>query len=158
MNETNTEDFSMIEMCCHYDLVRRNVYESTVKYEEYRCFKTKEGNVYPISLTAELTLEEMKVLSKTIDNCILGITANKERCKDLLESSVGIVTALCPYIGYKKCAALAKKSLNTGISIKELILSEKLLSPESLDEILDPVSMTEVISYDSKNMLNSKAV
>ena len=93
-----------------------------------------------------------------VDNCILGITANKERCKDLLESSVGIVTALCPYIGYKKCAALAKKSLNTGISIKELILSEKLLSPESLDEILDPVSMTEVISYDSKNMLNSKAV
>ena len=73
MNETNTEDFSMIEMCCHYDLVRRNVYESTVKYEEYRCFKTKEGNVYPISLTAELTLEEMIVLSKTIDNCILGI-------------------------------------------------------------------------------------
>lgn len=93
-----------------------------------------------------------------VDNCILGITANKERCKDLLESSVGIVTALCPYIGYKKSAALAKKSLNTGISIKELILSEKLLSPESLDEILDPVSMTEVISYDSKNMLNSKAV
>lgn len=93
-----------------------------------------------------------------VDNCILGITANKERCKDLLESSVGIVTALCPYIGYKKSAALAKKSLNTGISIKELILSEKLLSPQSLDEILDPVSMTEVISYDSKNMLNIKAV
>ena len=78
-----------------------------------------------------------------VKNCINGITANKERCTELLESSVGISTALCPYIGYKKSAALAKKSLKTGIPLKELVLSEKLLSKAELDEILDPMAMTD---------------
>lgn len=77
-----------------------------------------------------------------IDNCISGITANEDRCKDLLESSVGISTALCPYIGYKQSAALAKKALKTGIPLRELVLSEKLLSKEELDIILDPMAMT----------------
>ena len=47
------------------------------------------------------------------DNCIIGITANEERCQKLLDASVGITTALCPYIGYKKAASLAKESLHT---------------------------------------------
>lgn len=79
-----------------------------------------------------------------VDNCISGITANKERCEELVNSSVGIVTALCPYIGYKKSADIAKKVLKTGIPVKELIVSEGILSPEELEKILDPMTMTEI--------------
>ncbi|MDF2803684.1 MAG: ansB1, partial [Anaerocolumna sp.] len=58
------------------------------------------------------------------DNCILGITANQDRCNELLNSSVGISTALCPYIGYQKAASLAKKSLENNIPLKELVILE----------------------------------
>ena len=59
-----------------------------------------------------------------VDNCVSGITANKERCKQLVENSVGIVTALSPHIGYAKAASLAKEALKTGISIRELTLKD----------------------------------
>lgn len=106
------------------------------------------------------SIETLGNAAKTlVDNCITGITANRERCKTLLENSVGIITALCPYIGYKKSAALAKKSLSTGIDIKDLIISENILSPETIDEILDPILMTEVSLYtEEKNGQVSKAV
>jgi aspartate ammonia-lyase len=78
------------------------------------------------------------------DNCIIGITANKERCEELLNSSVGIVTALCPYIGYKKSAEIAKKALKTGMTVKEIILKEGVLTSKELEKILDPISMTGV--------------
>ncbi|WP_315073764.1 aspartate ammonia-lyase [uncultured Clostridium sp.] len=87
-----------------------------------------------------------------IDNCVLGITANEARCKELLDSSIGIVTALCPYIGYKKSADIAKKALKTGHSIKELVLKEEILTADELEKILDPASMTEINSS-----LNSKS-
>ncbi|MNM85384.1 Aspartate ammonia-lyase [compost metagenome] len=87
----------------------------------------------------------MRNATKTfVDNCILGITANKERCAQLVNDSVGIVTVLCPYIGYKKSADIAKEALKTGISVKEIILREGILSIRELNEILDPVSMTEI--------------
>lgn len=89
-----------------------------------------------------------------IDNCILGITANKERCTDLLNNSVGIITALCPYIGYKKSAELAKKSLKSGISITDLVLSENLLPQKMLSKILNPLSMTQVSLHTEENDIN----
>jgi Aspartate ammonia-lyase len=79
-----------------------------------------------------------------IDNCISGITANKERCEELVNNSVGIVTALCPYIGYKKASEIAKEALKTGISIKEIVLTKGILTPKQLKEVLNPFSMTEV--------------
>ena len=83
-----------------------------------------------------------------VDNCISGITANEDRCKQLLNNSIGIVTALCPYIGYKKSADISKKSLKSGIAIKELVLIEGLLTLEELEKILDPFSMTQ-LNYSS---------
>lgn len=83
------------------------------------------------------------------DNCIVGITANEQHCMDLLESSVGISTALCPYIGYQKAAALAKLSLKTGISLRELVLKEQLLTAEELEIILNPISMTQPHVYEA---------
>lgn len=87
------------------------------------------------------TLKEAAVtLTK---HCITGITANKEQCEEYIEKSVGISTALCPYIGYAKSAEIAKKSLKTGISVKDLVLQEGLLKEEELKEILKPEKMTQ---------------
>lgn len=75
-------------------------------------------------------------------NCIEGIVSNKEHCENLLYNSVGIVTALCPIIGYKKSAELAKRALKENKRVKDLILEEGLLSEEMLDKVLDPYAMT----------------
>ncbi len=78
-----------------------------------------------------------------VDNCVAGITANRDRCRSLVENSVGIITAICPHVGYQKAAEIAKKAMKTGESVRSLILQEKLLTDEELDEILEPVHMTE---------------
>ena len=83
------------------------------------------------------------VIKSFIDNCVKGIVANKERCEELLNSSVGMVTALCPYIGYKKAAQIAKEALKTNQTVKSLVLKYELLSEEKLNKILDPESMTD---------------
>ncbi len=81
-------------------------------------------------------------VSTLIDNCILGITANKEHCLELLEHSVGMVTALCPYIGYKKASDIAKESLKTGVPVRKLVVQKGIVSAEEVDKILDPFKLT----------------
>ena len=75
-------------------------------------------------------------------NCIVGIVANREHCETLVQSSVGIVTALCPYLGYKKSAELAKEALAKNVGIRDLILQHGLMDEGQVDKILDPYSMT----------------
>ncbi len=75
-------------------------------------------------------------------NCIDGITVNREVCEMHVNKSVGIVTALNPYIGYSNASKIAKESLNTGKSVRALVLEKKLLTEEELDKILNPYSMT----------------
>lgn len=78
-----------------------------------------------------------------VDNCITGITANVDHCRDMVYNSVGIITAICPHVGYEKAAELAKEAIATGASVKDVILEHKLLTPEDMEKILDPYSMTE---------------
>lgn len=78
-----------------------------------------------------------------VDNCVSGITANEERCEELAENSIGLITAISPHVGYQKAADIAKKALKTGKSVRSLILEEDLMSKEKLDCILNPVNMTE---------------
>lgn len=78
-----------------------------------------------------------------VDNCVEGITANEKRCSELVENSVGTVTAICPHIGYANAAAIAKEAIKTGVSIRKLILDKKILTKEELNEILDVKNMTE---------------
>jgi aspartate ammonia-lyase len=73
----------------------------------------------------------------------MGITANRERCRDLVEHSIGIVTAVMPAIGYKRATEVAKEALETGVSVRELILRKGYLSPEELDEALSLEAMTQ---------------
>ncbi|MCI2062556.1 MAG: aspartate ammonia-lyase [Eubacteriaceae bacterium] len=77
------------------------------------------------------------------DNCISGITVNREHCEELVKNSIGIVTAFVPYLGYEQTAAVAKEALKTGFSVKELILKKKLMSEKEITEILDAYRMTE---------------
>lgn len=73
----------------------------------------------------------------------ITMAAEAGQCEEYIEKSVGISTALCPYIGYAKSAEIAKKSLKTGISVKELVLEECLLKEEELKEILKSEKMTQ---------------
>ena len=77
-----------------------------------------------------------------VDNCIVGITANEERCRQLVENSVGIITAICPHVGYEKTADIAKKAINSNESVRSLILKENIMDEEELSRILDPIHMT----------------
>ena len=90
-----------------------------------------------------------------VDNCVSGITANEERCRFLVENSVGIVTALSPHLGYQRSADIAKKALKTNRSVREIILEEKLLTEDEINFILDPVNMTEP-GISGKQLMNKK--
>nr|WP_288708780.1 aspartate ammonia-lyase [uncultured Dorea sp.] len=76
------------------------------------------------------------------DNCILGITANEKHCKDLVNASAGIATALCPSIGYAASATLAKESLKTDVPVRELAIAKGYVTTEEADKLLDPYTMT----------------
>ena len=70
-------------------------------------------------------------------------------------SAMGIITALCPHIGYQQAASIAKTALRTGESVRSLILKENLLDKDTLDEILNPISMTEP-GISAKHLLQNK--
>jgi len=74
---------------------------------------------------------------------VAGITANEKRAAFYAQSTVSLATALNPYIGYAKAAEIAKESVATGRSIIEIAREKNLLSEQEINEILDPVSMTE---------------
>jgi aspartate ammonia-lyase len=90
--------------------------------------------------------QSLKMLTQAINTltrrCIQGITANRAHCRHLVEHSIGLVTALNPYIGYENSTRIAQKALEDNRSVAELVLEEKLLSREQLEDILKPEKMT----------------
>jgi aspartate ammonia-lyase len=79
--------------------------------------------------------------------CVNGITANREHLRRGVERSIGIVTALNPYIGYANATEIAQEALVTGASVYDLVLAKKLLTPEQLDQILQPEVLTQPRSF-----------
>jgi aspartate ammonia-lyase len=77
------------------------------------------------------------------ERCVTGITANRERLRAVVENSIGVVTALNPYIGYANATAVAQQALTTGKSVYELVLERNLLSRAQLEEILRPDVLTK---------------
>jgi aspartate ammonia-lyase len=75
--------------------------------------------------------------------CVDGIEADAERCRELLERSTAVATALSPYLGYAKTAEIAKASVDTGRPIRELVLEQGLMDARQLDRILSPAAMTQ---------------
>ena len=76
------------------------------------------------------------------ERCIVGITANRDRIRHMLERSIGVVTGLVPYIGYERASAVAREALDTDRGVYELVLEKGWLTREELDDILSPEAMT----------------
>ena len=77
-----------------------------------------------------------------IDNCIQGITANEDRCQELIDASVGTITALVPHIGYQKAADIAKEALVSGNRVQDLVVQAGLLSQAEVESIMAANKMT----------------
>jgi aspartate ammonia-lyase len=78
-----------------------------------------------------------------VERCINSIVANRDVCRSYVQTSIGLVTALVPVIGYELSAAIAKEALKNNDSVYDLVLAKKLLTREQLDEILRPENMTD---------------
>jgi len=92
-------------------------------------------------------LESIRLLANAGDvfseKCVRGIEANEERCRELVELSMAMVTSLAPKIGYDRAAEIAKESARTGRTVREICLEKKVLPAGELERALDPVAMTE---------------
>ncbi|HSL19528.1 MAG TPA: aspartate ammonia-lyase [Methylomirabilota bacterium] len=92
------------------------------------------------------TFESLDMLTagvKTLtERCIRGITANAERCRDMVEGSIGLVTAVVPAVGYELASEVAKEALASGRPVRELLMERGVLSAEELDRLLSPEAMT----------------
>ena len=76
-----------------------------------------------------------------VENCVSGITATEERCRELVDGSVGVITAICPTLGYTESADIAKTAIKTGESVREVLKSKNIMSEEEIDKLLDPATM-----------------
>lgn len=76
------------------------------------------------------------------EKCVAGLEADPARCRELVDRSLMLVTALNPHIGYDAAAAIAKEAYATGRTLRELVLEKKLLDAATLDRALDPLAMT----------------
>jgi len=95
---------------------------------------------YNLFTSADLLGRACRTLS---ERCIKGITANREVCRRMVERSIGLVTALNPYIGYEKSTEIANLAMATGDSVYDIVLEKGYLSQAELDEILSPENMTK---------------
>jgi len=92
-------------------------------------------------------LESIRLLANAVDifceKCVRGIVANEERCRELVELSMAMVTSLAPKIGYDRAAEIAKESAKTGRTVREIAQEKKVLPEEELQRAFDPIRMTE---------------
>ncbi len=127
------------------------------------CFKVI-ANEMAVSLASEAAQLELNVMEpvmvhsivessdwliRALDTlrleCIDGIKANPEHCRHMVEHSIGIVTALKPYIGYEMSSQIAQEALKSGGSVYQLVMDRGLLTKEQLDTILDPKHMVKPV-------------
>lgn len=91
-------------------------------------------------------IHSIEILGNTVSaltkRCIEGIEANRDRCLAYAEGSLALVTALNPHIGYLNAAAVAKESLETGKSLRQIVLERELMSPDDLAKVLDLEKMS----------------
>lgn len=95
----------------------------------------------------QTTLESVQLLTGVtnafVEFCARDMEANEEACESSVEKSLSMVTSLNPHIGYEKASALAKEAFKTGKTIRELCTEKEILPADTLNEALDPFSMTE---------------
>lgn len=127
------------------------------------------GNDHTVALTAQAGQFELNVMEPVMvfniiqsidiltnvikvfrEKCIIGITANRERCQDMVNRSVGIITALVPYIGYEGATKLAKEILSSDKTVPEIISEKGIFTPDEMKIILSPQNMTQPSSLEKQ--------
>lgn len=110
-----------------------------------------QGGVFELNLMLPLishnliqSIQIMANASKMFrKKLIIGLKADKNKCQDYIEGSLAMCTSLAPVIGYDKAASLAHLAYETGKTVRQVALENKVLPKEKLDNLLDPKSMTE---------------
>ena len=114
-----------IAMAAEAGQLELNAFEPVIFYKMFESIKSLTGAVRTL-----------------VDNCVSGITANEDHCADYANKSVGIITALCPYIGYTLAADIAKTAIRENTSVRDELIARCILTEEELDRYLDPYAMT----------------
>ncbi len=115
-----------VTMACEAGQLQLNVFEPLIAYNLFNSVNMMKNAFVTLAYT-----------------CVDGITANKERCLNLVLNSIGLVTALNPYLGYENSTIVAKEALETGGSVYDIVLAKGLLAKEQLDEIIKPENMIQ---------------
>lgn len=114
-----------ISMAAEAGQLELNAFEPVIFYKLFESIRMMSG-----------------ALQTLVDNCVTGITANEAHCEDLVNHSVGIITALCPYLGYSVAADVAKAAMKKDISVRDELIARNLLKPEEIDRYMNPYEMT----------------
>lgn len=100
-----------------------------------------------LPVMAHNLLQSIELLATASNNfaarCVEGIQANEQRCKDSIEDSLAMCTALAPEIGYEAAAKIAKEAHRTGKTVRQIAKERKVLPEKRLNELLDPWRMTK---------------
>ena len=119
-----------VTMACEGGQLQLNVFEPLIAYNLFNSINMMKNAFETLAYT-----------------CVDGITANKERCLAQVLNSIGLVTALNPYLGYENSTMVAKEALITGGSVYDIVLEKGLLEKDQLDEIIKPENMIQPKNY-----------
>lgn len=114
-----------ITMAAEGGQLELNAFEPVIFYNLFESLRTLKGAV-----------------DTFVEHCIDGIVGNKEQMKEVVDNSVGIITALVPHIGYTLAADIAKESIKSGRAVRELLLEQNAIDEESMEKILESSAMT----------------
>lgn len=115
-----------ITMAVEAGQLELNAFEPIIFYKLFESIRTLMGAVETFTV-----------------NCIDGINAKENKTRNMVENSIGIITAISPHIGYEVASDIAKESLHTGTPIRELLLSRDIIGEDELNQILDIFQMTQ---------------
>jgi fumarate hydratase class II len=114
------------------------------------CWGGANGNLelnVMMPMMAHNILENIRLVTNVVrafqDKCVSGIMANGDRCQELVEYSMAMVTSLAPIIGYDRAAEIARESAQTGKTVRQICRAKQVLPEAELNRALDPVEMTK---------------
>jgi aspartate ammonia-lyase len=138
--QVNPVMFEMLTMVCNQVVGNDTAVALAVSEGQLELNVMMPQMAFSTMFSVDLLKNAMRVVTEFN---VRGITANEERARYMVEHSMGLATALNPYIGYANAAAVVKEALKTGKPIRQVVLDQGLLPAEEVDRILDPRTMTE---------------
>jgi fumarate hydratase class II len=136
--KVNPSMAEMLNMVCHQVIGNDASVVSAVNGAQLELNVNMPVIAYNLLASIEILSRAVKAFTK---ECVAGIKANEERCRELAEKSTALVTVLSPRIGYDEAAKLAREAFARGKTIKELIVEKGILSEDDAERLLDPLSL-----------------